>query len=97
MQSPDLARAARKIEQMSTDDGSVLDCLAGSILRIFARLNQIEAMNERLMRKLTALEAAETGNGVTAVGASTSGTRGNAARERQIGAMMNSVLAGKPK
>jgi hypothetical protein len=29
MPSPNLARAARKIEELPTDDGSVLDCLAG--------------------------------------------------------------------
>jgi hypothetical protein len=56
MQSPDLARSARKIEEMPRDDGSVLDCLAGSILRIFTRLNQIEAENARLLRRVRALE-----------------------------------------
>jgi hypothetical protein len=69
MQPPDLARAARRIEEMSTADGSVLDCLAGSILRIFVRLNEIEAMNARIMHKLTALEAAKAGNVATAVSA----------------------------
>jgi hypothetical protein len=34
-QSPDLARAALKIEELPTDDGSVLDAIAGAILRIF--------------------------------------------------------------
>jgi hypothetical protein len=57
--SPNLARARAKIEQLPTDDGSVLDTLAGAILRLFVRVQQIEAMNERLMHKLAALEAAD--------------------------------------
>jgi hypothetical protein len=73
--SPNLARAARKIEELPCDDGSILDTLAGSILRIFVRINQIEAMNERLMHKLKALEeAAETESPPT--------TRGNGAAPR---------------
>jgi hypothetical protein len=37
----------------------VLDTIAGAILRLFVRVNQIEAMNARLMGKLKALEAPE--------------------------------------
>jgi hypothetical protein len=44
------------LEELPTDDGSVLDTLAGSILRIFTRINQLEAEHARLMRRLKALE-----------------------------------------
>jgi hypothetical protein len=55
-QSPDLARAALKIEELPTDDGSVLDAIAGAILRIFVRINQIEKVHDRIMHRLAALE-----------------------------------------
>jgi hypothetical protein len=48
--------AARKIEELLTDDGSVLDTIAGAILRIFVRINQIEVVHDRIMRRLAALE-----------------------------------------
>jgi hypothetical protein len=57
MSSPNLARSARKIEELPTDDGSVLDTIAGAILRIFVRINQIEAEHARLGR-LKAVEGA---------------------------------------
>jgi hypothetical protein len=56
MATPDLARAARRIEELPTDDGSVLDTIAGAILRIFVRINQLEGENARLSRRLAALE-----------------------------------------
>jgi hypothetical protein len=54
--SLDLARSARRIEEMPTHDGSVLDVLAGAILRIFTRLNQIEADHARVISRMAALE-----------------------------------------
>ena len=51
-QSPDLARAALKIEELPTDDGSVLDAIAGAILRILVRIK----VHDRIMHRLAALE-----------------------------------------
>jgi len=49
---PNLARAARKIDELPTDDGSILDTIAGAILRIFVRINQLEAENARLAAQM---------------------------------------------
>jgi hypothetical protein len=74
MVSPHLARSIAKIESLPTDDGSVLDTIAGAILRIFVRINQIEADNGRLGRRLAALEQSAkdrsngVGNGAAAAG-----------------------------
>jgi hypothetical protein len=57
MPSPNLVRAARKIEELPTDDGSVLDTIAGAILRIFVRINQLEVEHARLTSRLKALES----------------------------------------
>ena len=60
MPSPNLVRAAQRIEELPTDDGSVLDTLTGAILRIFVRLIQLEAMNARLVSRVAALEGSGT-------------------------------------
>ena len=52
-----LARAARKIEEMPAAADAAVDTLAGAVLRIFTRLNEIEQMNARLMRRLKSIEA----------------------------------------
>jgi hypothetical protein len=61
--SPDLARAARKIEDMPVEDGSVLDCLAGAILRIFVRINQIERVHAGTRSHHAPAGGAGTGDG----------------------------------
>jgi hypothetical protein len=57
MPPPNLVRSTKRIEELPTDDGSVLDTIAGAILRIFVRINELEAANARLVRRLKALEA----------------------------------------
>jgi hypothetical protein len=56
MSSPNLAAAARRIEDIPSDGGKVVDTLAGGLLRIFVRLNEIEAQQARFGRRLAALE-----------------------------------------
>jgi hypothetical protein len=41
---------------LSTEDGSALDTIAGAILRIFVRLNQIETAHAGLARRLKEIE-----------------------------------------
>ena len=42
MSSPSLARSQAQVEDLPSDGGRVVDTLAGAILRVFARLNEIE-------------------------------------------------------
>jgi hypothetical protein len=42
MPSPNLARSARKLEDLPSDGGRVVDTLAGAMLRVFVRLNEME-------------------------------------------------------
>jgi hypothetical protein len=50
------ASSIRKIEDLPSDGGRVVDTLAGAILRIFVRLEAIEEAQARLARRLAALE-----------------------------------------
>jgi hypothetical protein len=70
----DLARSARRIEEMPTHDGSVLDCLAGALLRVFTRINRLEADHARVISRLAALELSRpvAGNGAAPAPASSS-------------------------
>ena len=64
MPSPNLARSARKLEDLPSDGGAAVDCLAGGLLRTFIRLNELEA---RSAAPLVADGAApaKAGNGAT--------------------------------
>jgi hypothetical protein len=53
---PNLARSARKLEDLPSDDGRVVDTLAGAILRVFARLNEIERAYNDLRARVGVLE-----------------------------------------
>jgi hypothetical protein len=69
MPSPDLARSTRRLEDLPSDGGGAVDCLAGGLLRTFIRLNELEAALARLTRRVAVLEGgpkpAEEGNGAT--------------------------------
>jgi hypothetical protein len=56
MPSPNLARSARKLEDLPSDGGAAVDCLAGALLRTFVRLNELEAALARISRRVAALE-----------------------------------------
>src|SRR5215813_12518449 len=65
MPSPDMVRAARKIEELPSDGGTTVDTLAGGLLRTFIRLNQVEAAYQQLTRRVARLEGTDnkTANG----------------------------------
>ena len=78
MPSPDrFASITRKLEDLPSDGGAAVDCLAGALLRTFVRLNELEAQRARVTRRVAALEGkaakpaeakpAEAGNGATGV------------------------------
>ena len=54
--SPGLARSQAKIEDLPSDGGRVVDTLAGAILRVFARLNEIERAYNDLRARVAVLE-----------------------------------------
>jgi hypothetical protein len=54
--SPNLARSARKLEDLPSDGGAAVDSLAGALLRTFIRLNELEAALARVTRRVAALE-----------------------------------------
>jgi hypothetical protein len=53
---PNLARSQAKIEDLPSDGGRVVDTLAGAILRVFARLNEIERAYNDLRVRVGVLE-----------------------------------------
>lgn len=52
----DYPATTRKIEDLPSDGGKVVDVLAGAILRLFIRLGEIDAALGRHDRRLAALE-----------------------------------------
>jgi hypothetical protein len=72
MPAPRLATSARKLEDLPSDGGAVVDTISGALLRVFVRLNQAEAALTRLSRRVAALEGTEpepaTGAGLAANG-----------------------------
>jgi hypothetical protein len=56
LSSPNLARSARTIEELPSDGGKTVDTLAGGLLRVFIRLNEIEDALAKLTRRVAALE-----------------------------------------
>ena len=52
----DLSKTHRKIEDIPSDGGKVVDTIARLLLRIFVRLNDVDKAMARLGRRLTALE-----------------------------------------
>jgi hypothetical protein len=56
MSSSDFASTIRKLEDLPSDGGRAVDTIAGALLRIFIRLNEIEAAQARLGRRVAALE-----------------------------------------
>jgi hypothetical protein len=57
MPSPDrFASITRKLEDLPSDGGAAVDCLAGALLRTFVRLNELEAALARVSRRVAALE-----------------------------------------
>jgi hypothetical protein len=63
------ASITRRLEDLPSDGGQTVDALAGANLRIFVRLNALEAELARVSRRLTALEggteSTKAGNGAT--------------------------------
>jgi hypothetical protein len=58
LSSPNLARSARTIEELPSDGGKTVDTLAGGLLRVFIRLNEIEDALAKLTRRVAVLEGA---------------------------------------
>jgi hypothetical protein len=56
----DLAATVRKVEELPSDGGKIVDTLAGAVLRVFARLGEFETEIGRLKRRLAAIEAPQT-------------------------------------
>jgi hypothetical protein len=50
------AQTRRKLEDLPSDDGRAVDTLAGAVLRIFARLNEIEHAYGDLRKRVGVLE-----------------------------------------
>ena len=70
MPSPDrFASITRRLEDLPSDGGAAVDCLAGALLRTFVRLNELEAALARATRRLAVLEGgpkpAKEGDGAT--------------------------------
>jgi hypothetical protein len=53
---PAINRAQAKVENLPADEGRAIDTLAGGMLRVFARLNRIEAAYGDLRARVGALE-----------------------------------------
>jgi len=60
MSSPNLARSARKIGELPSDGGRTVDTIAGAVLRLFVKLNETEAAQARLGRRLAAPEGPQS-------------------------------------
>jgi hypothetical protein len=57
MPAPDhFASITRRLEDLPSDGGAAVDCLAGALLRTFVRLNELEAQLARVTRRAAALE-----------------------------------------
>jgi hypothetical protein len=56
--SKEIIPIIRKLEDLPSDGGKVVDTLAGANLRIFVRLKEVEEVCPRLARRIAALEAA---------------------------------------
>jgi hypothetical protein len=54
--SPNLARSQAKIEDLPSDGGRVVDTLAGALLRVFVRLNEMERAFGELRKRVGLLE-----------------------------------------
>src|SRR5262249_14617534 len=54
--SPDLVRQQAKVENLPLDDGRAIDTLAGAVVRVFARLNEIEGAYRDLRARVVILE-----------------------------------------
>jgi len=54
----DLSNTRRRIEDIPSDNGKVVDTIAGALLRAFVRLNELDQANARLGRRLALLEGA---------------------------------------
>jgi len=52
----DLRKTRRKIEDIRSDNGKVVDTIAGALLRTFVRLNELDQANVRLNRRVAVLE-----------------------------------------
>ena len=52
----DLSKTRRKIEDFPSDNGKVVDTIAGALLRAFVRLNELDQANARLGRRVAVLE-----------------------------------------
>jgi hypothetical protein len=63
LSSPNLARAARKLEDLPSEGGAAVDTLAGANLRISIRLAEIEAVLAKVMNRLAVLEGTRKANG----------------------------------
>jgi hypothetical protein len=71
MPSPNrFANNTRRLEDLPSDGGQAVDTLAGANLRIFIRLNELEAALVRVTPRVAALEG---------LGAAEDGARGNGA------------------
>jgi hypothetical protein len=54
--SPSLAGSQAKVEDLPSDGGRVVDTLAGAVLRIFVRLNEMERAFGELRTRVSHLE-----------------------------------------
>jgi hypothetical protein len=59
----DLSGSQRKIEDLPSDGGKIVDVLAGGLLRVFARLNQLDQAVARLGRRIAVLQGPQAGPG----------------------------------
>ena len=56
MSDPSLARSQAKVEDLPSDGGRVVDTIAGAMLRVFVRLNEIERAYNDLRARVGVLE-----------------------------------------
>ena len=56
----DLSKTRRKIEDIPSGNGKVVDTIAGPLLQTFVWLNELDQANARLGRRVAVLEGAPT-------------------------------------
>lgn len=52
----DYGPTVRKLDDLPSDNGKTVDCLAGALLRLFVRVSEIDALLGSYGRRLAALE-----------------------------------------
>jgi hypothetical protein len=52
----DLASSQRRVQDLPSDNGKIVDVIAGALMRIFTKLAEVEERQEAIVRRLDALD-----------------------------------------